>query len=53
MPQSLHPKMASFDATYRIGIYIAILPAMLGLMLWLNGLAGRIEALRLTQEDLL
>ena len=53
MPQSLHPKMASFDTDYRLGIYVAILPAMLGLMLWLNGIAGRIEALRLTQEDLL
>lgn len=53
MPQSLHPKMASFDATYRLGIYVAILPPLLGLTLWLNGLSARIETLRLAREELL
>ena len=53
MPQSLHPKMASFDAPYRLAIYVCIFPPLLGLTLWLNGLAARIETLRLSREELL
>jgi heme exporter protein C len=51
MPQSLHPKMASFDSHYRIAIYICILPPQLYLTLWLHGLSVRIEKLRLAAQE--
>jgi heme exporter protein C len=51
MPQSLHPKMASFDSAYRLGIYVCLLPPLLGTMLWLNSLSIRLEKLRLAQEE--
>jgi heme exporter protein C len=47
IPESLHPKMASFDVSYRIAIYVAMLPPLLGLMLWLHDLNIRIEKRRL------
>jgi heme exporter protein C len=51
MPQSLHPKMASFDTDYRTAIYLCILPPLLGLALWHYGLSVRIEKLRLVQRE--
>jgi heme exporter protein C len=52
MPESLHPKMASFDSAYRFGIYVCLLPPLLGTMLWLSSLSIRLEKLRLAQEEL-
>ncbi|MFM7322197.1 MAG: cytochrome c biogenesis protein CcsA [Armatimonadota bacterium] len=49
--QSLHPKVASFDKWYRLGIY----PTSLGLLmltLWIQRLAVRGERLRLGIESL-
>jgi heme exporter protein C len=51
MPQSLHPKMASFDSAYRFGIYVCLLPPLLGTMLWLNSLSIRLEKLRLAAQE--
>ncbi|MGC4044460.1 MAG: cytochrome c biogenesis protein [Armatimonas sp.] len=51
MPQSLHPKMASFDSNYRIGIYFCILPPLLWMTVWMYGIAVRIEKLRLARLE--
>lgn len=51
MPQSLHPKMASFDNNYRIAIYAFMLPPMLWLTLWIYGLSVRIDKLRLAKLE--
>ncbi len=49
--QSLHPKMAQFDAAYRMGIYPTSI-ALLGLTVWVQRLAVRGERLRLRLESL-
>jgi len=49
--QSLHPKVASFDAWYRMGIYPTAI-AVLGLSVWIQRLAVRGERIRLRLEAL-
>lgn len=44
--QTLHPKMAKFDLSYRMAIYPTAL-CLLAVMLWLQRLAVRCETLRL------
>lgn len=47
--QSLHPKKASFDASYRMAIWPTTF-ALVGMMLWMQGLAVRLERMRLRLE---
>lgn len=49
--ESLHPKNASFSPSYRMAIYVAILPPLLGMALWIQGIAARIERARLLLEE--
>lgn len=48
---SLHPTDTKFDPHYRTAIYLGILPPLLALMFWLQGIASRLERVRLTLEE--
>jgi len=49
---SLHPTDTKFDPHYRAAIYLGILPPLLGLLFWLQGIGSRLERARLTLEEL-
>ena len=44
---SLHPTNAKFDATYRMAIYVCVLPPLLGMAVWLQNIAVRFHRARL------
>ena len=48
---SLHPKNASFSASYRMAIYVGILPPLLGMMFWIQSIANRISRAELALEE--
>lgn len=48
---SLHPKNAAFSPSYRMAIYVAILPPLLGMMFWIQNIAVRLDRARLALEE--
>ncbi|MBC7807229.1 MAG: cytochrome c biogenesis protein CcsA [Akkermansiaceae bacterium] len=50
--QGLHPKDADFDPSYRMAIYMGILPGLVWLMARMYRVAVRVEAVRLRREAL-
>ena len=48
---SLHPKNTQFSPSYRMAIYVGILPPLLGMMLWIQSIAERLDRARLALEE--
>lgn len=49
--QSNHPKNAKFSPSYRMAIYVGILPPLLGMMAWMQNIATRLDRARLALEE--
>jgi heme exporter protein C len=48
---SLHPKNAEFSPSYRMAIYIGVLPPLLGMMFWMQSIANKLDRARLALEE--
>ena len=48
---SLHPKNAQFGPSYRMAIYMGILPPLLTLMFWIQSIATKLDRARLALEE--